>query len=220
MKSFDIYLQRAQVPEWNIYYIDYSNLKEQLRLFGKRRRKLQCGDLDWSTVLLLSPSSSSEGVSGGVSSSEQQNQMKQQQHQDQDQDQDQDDFGYSTLQDEHGGGGDNIGCDIGGGGCGIDFPTFGTESKEERLSKMEHDEFKLLLQKELKKACIWFQARWLSDLQQQQDQDDQDQKVESLLTGGGEEQSGEREGQDQDDTDEEGHNQTTEKKEETIILDL
>jgi hypothetical protein len=218
MKSFDIYLQRAQVPEWNIYYIDYSNLKEQLRLFGKRRRKLQCGDLDWSTVLLLSPSSSSEGVSGGVSSSEQQNQMKQQQHQDQDQHQD--DFGYSTLQDEHGGGGDNIGCDIGGGGCGIDFPTFGTESKEERLSKMEHDEFKLLLQKELKKACIWFQARWLSDLQQQQDQDDQDQKVESLLTGGEQEQSGEGEGQDQDDTDEEGHNQTTEKKEETIILDL
>jgi hypothetical protein len=219
MKSFDIYLQRAQVPEWNIYYIDYSNLKEQLRLFGKRRRKLQCGDLDWSTVLLLSPSSSSEGVSGGVSSSEQQNQMKQHQHQHQDQDQD--DFGYSTLQDEHGGGGDNIGCDIGGGGgCGIDFPTFGTESKEERLSKMEHDEFKLLLQKELKKACIWFQARWLSDLQQQQDQDDQDQKVESLLTGGEQEQSGEREGQDQDDTDEEGHNQTTEKKEETIILDL
>ena len=162
MKSFDIYLQRAQVLDWNIYYINYSNLKEQLRLFGKRRRKLQCRS----------------GGGGG------------------DSDQQDDDFGYSTLQDNNNNNNNNnniIGCDIGIGGCGRggiieNFPISfvgGTTTKEEHLSKLEHDEFKLLLQKELKKACIWFQSQWQlllllqseseieSDLQQQQQRDQQ-----------------------------------------------
>ena len=51
MKSFDAYLQRAQAPQWKLQYIDYASLKESLTQFGKRRRKLQRGDLDWSTIL-------------------------------------------------------------------------------------------------------------------------------------------------------------------------
>ena len=44
MVKFNSYLQRAQIPEWKEYYIDYESLKEEIRELRKRRRRIQRGD--------------------------------------------------------------------------------------------------------------------------------------------------------------------------------
>lgn len=124
MKSFDIYLQRAQIAKWKPHYIDYSSLKDQLRLFGKRRRKLHRGDLEWSTVL-------ETGSNKDTEDTDDDNKIV---------------FGYS-LQD--------ISAD--GDGVGV----FGGETNADRLSKLEHDDFKKILEVELEKASRWFQTCWM-----------------------------------------------------------
>ncbi len=108
MKSFGVYLERAEIPKWKEHYINYVSLKKNLNQYGKRRRQLQRGDLDWATVL------------GGSSSSEvetDQNLV----------------FGYA-LQDA---------------------------AQDDRLSKLEHDDFKKHLQSELEKATLFFHKSWV-----------------------------------------------------------
>jgi hypothetical protein len=131
MKSFDVYLQRAQVSKWKSHYINYASLKERLKLFGKRRRKLQRGNLEWSTVLETQDKSNNNNNDTGGTDSDTDNNIV---------------FGY-TLQD--------LSQDGEGGGV------FGHESKEDRLSQLEHDDFKKTLQSELDQASKWFQSCWM-----------------------------------------------------------
>ena len=112
MKKFDVYLQRAHVPEWKENYIDYVILKDELKRFGKRRRDLQRGNLEWSDVL-------------GTAGSDDNNLA----------------FRY-TLQ------GSSSGEDMVG-------------TNNDRLSTLERDEFKRLLQEQLEKATRFFQASWI-----------------------------------------------------------
>jgi hypothetical protein len=44
MKGFGYYYQKAQLPEWELHYVDYPVLKERLRSYRKRRRQQQ---RDW-----------------------------------------------------------------------------------------------------------------------------------------------------------------------------
>ena len=128
MKNFDAYLQRAQLPKWKDSYIDYGSLKETLKQFGKRRRQLQRGDLDWSTVL----ESHNNNDTNNTSNDETENNAA---------------FGY-TLQDTS--------ADSNSEGV---FRS--SDTKEDRLSKLEHDEFKTNLQAQLDKATRWFHASWV-----------------------------------------------------------
>jgi len=150
MKTFDVYLQRAQVSNWKLHYINYTSLKDSLRLFGKRRRKLQRGDLEWSTV--LEAASSSNKNNNDESDAENDSPIV---------------FGYS-LQD--------ISTD--GEGC---TGVFGGETKEDRLSNMEHDDFQKILQVELDQASRWFQSCWMelqSECFEQRETEEEDRILE------------------------------------------
>jgi hypothetical protein len=143
MKSFDVYLQRAQVSKWKPHYINYASLKGSLKLFGKRRRKLQRGDLEWSTVLETPGNSKNNDTDAD-------NNIV---------------FGYA-LQD----------LSQDGEGCGV----FGRETKEDRLSKLEHDDFKNILQAELDQASKWFQSCWM-ELQSASFEDNEKEEEDSIL---------------------------------------
>mmetsp|Transcript_2983 Transcript_2983/g.8139 ORF Transcript_2983/g.8139 Transcript_2983/m.8139 type:complete len:883 (-) Transcript_2983:1081-3729(-) len=147
MKSFDEYLQRAQVPQWKLQYIDYVSLKESLKQFGKRRRKLQRGDLDWSTV--LAPLDTDKKKDDSIETDEDNNIV----------------FGYSLQ---------NIAHDA-------EVVAFGSETNEDRLSKLEHDDFKKILEDQLNLASRWFQARWL-ELQSTsfRDEKEEEEKIMEL----------------------------------------
>ncbi|VEU40672.1 unnamed protein product [Pseudo-nitzschia multistriata] len=145
MKPFDVYLRRAQDPEWSPHYVDYASLKKTLRMFGKRRRKLQRGDLKWSTVLEEEPHAGGNQSYNhpDANGSDNDNNII---------------FGY-TLQDISSMG--MNGNDTNESrlrGCG---GVFGGETKTERLSRIEHDDFKKALQAELDQASRWFQTCWI-----------------------------------------------------------
>ena len=130
MKPFDVYFRRAQDPEWSSHYIDYESLKKILRMFGKRRRQLRRGELEWSTVLEEDKRLNNNSNDNNIV------------------------FGY-TLQDISMGLNEN---DHDPGGRGR---VFGGETKNERLSQIEHDDFKIKLQAGLDHATRWFQTCWI-----------------------------------------------------------
>jgi len=135
MKSFDVYFQRVQNPNWKQHYINYASMKESLKSIRKRRRGLLSGELQWSSVLsTMEASTKSEN-------SKEDNPVVEE------------GFGYA-LQDSD---------DIGFGGCNPGFVS-GFEALESRLSTLEQNEFKQLLQTELKKCSTWFQSCF-ADLQ-------------------------------------------------------
>ena len=148
MKSFDVYLQRAQVSKWKPHYINYASLKESLKLFGKRRRKLQRGNLEWSTVLETQDKRNDDNDTGTDTDTD--NNIV---------------FGY-TLQD--------LSQDGEGGGV------FGRESKDDRLSKLEHDDFKNILQSELDQASKWFQSCWM-EIQSASFENNEKEEEDSIL---------------------------------------
>mmetsp|Transcript_15916 Transcript_15916/g.39950 ORF Transcript_15916/g.39950 Transcript_15916/m.39950 type:complete len:825 (+) Transcript_15916:259-2733(+) len=139
MKSFDVYLQRAEVPKWKEHYIDYAVLKQNLRLYGKRRRQLQRGDLDWSTVLGTNTTTAN---SNGAETD--QNLM----------------FSYA-LQDS-------------------DEGSSSLDTQDDRLSRLEHDDFKKTLQQELEKATQWFHKSWVT-LQSTSFQEDEKHEEDGIL---------------------------------------
>ena len=145
MKSFDEYLQRAQLPQWKLQYIDYASLKESLKQFGKRRRKLQRGDLDWSAVLV--PLDSSKNKDDNIETDEDDKIV----------------FGYSLQNIAH----------------EAEVAAFGIETNEDRLSKLEHDDFKKILEDQLNIASRWFQARWL-ELQSTSFRDEKEEEEKIL----------------------------------------
>jgi hypothetical protein len=143
MKSFGVYLQRAQVPDWKEHYIDYCSLKESLQLFGKRRRQLQRGELEWSKVIPEKPSDIDMDDDNNIV------------------------FAYAL---------EDFGQDEAGCGCG----GFTTLTKEERLSKREHDDFQRMLQSQLDAASHFFQKRWM-DLQSMHFDTDEKKEEDSIL---------------------------------------
>lgn len=202
MKSFDNYYQRSQVPDWSAYYIDYAKLKKQIRLFAKRRRKLKNSDLDWSTVLRNYDNTSQYNQENTTDNFEcndnanNNNDKSDNNGNNANHDSSnvaEESFGYATLSDDDSNNCGGIGGCGGGSGGGLgDFFICGvltSETKEEKVSRMEHDEFKLLLQKELIKATRWFQLRWINDLMvnhnnttnDDDDDNDSEKKEEKLI---------------------------------------
>ena len=143
MKSFNVYLQRAQVKKWKGNYIDYESLKEDLRQFGKRRRKLQRGDLEWSSVL-NTPNASFNHT---------------------DDDENKIVVGYMLQEAEE---------------SGCSGTVFGRDSNEDRLSKIEHEEFKKILQSNLKQASHSYQSYWV-ELQSACFEDDEKAEEDAIL---------------------------------------
>lgn len=139
MKSFDVYFQKAQVPNWKPFYIDYASMKRCLKKFRKRRIRLLQGELQWSSELaIMETNASTRNQTGKIGSvrpvdrEDHSNSMV---------------FGGYTLQ-----GSDEI-------GFGINSNVI--ETPESRLSQFEHDEYMHLLQTELEKCRSTYQSKWV-----------------------------------------------------------
>lgn len=150
MKSFDVYFQRVQIPNWEQYYVNYTSMKASLKSIRKRRRGLLSGELEWSSVL-----STMEAPTKGENSKDPNPAVEK-------------DFEYA-LQDDG---------DLGFSGCDAGFGS-AVEGLERRLSTLEHDEFKRLLQMELKKCRAWFQSSF-ADLQSPTSEHKEEEEISIL----------------------------------------